>query len=260
MGDSVAVTTQAQAYELALVGGDLSKLTTDQRLAYYRKLCDSVGLNPYSQPFAYLELNKRLTLYAKKDAADQLRKVHGVNLKVTETRSMDGLYVVKVAAKDRHNREDEDLGAVSIVGLKGEALANAMLKATTKAKRRVTLSICGLGFLDETEAEEVEGARLVDGPYPTNGTPAAALPASVVEQPSKVEVLGSPDDWPAWVETAEEALSNCPTLTELRLAWTGMTSDINRLQTQRPDLFDRLVGFKDQRKADIEQTNLLDAG
>ncbi len=34
-------------------------------------------------------------------------------------------------------------------------LANAMMKAETKAKRRVTLSICGLGMLDETEMATV---------------------------------------------------------------------------------------------------------
>jgi hypothetical protein len=35
------------------------------------------------------------------------------------------------------------------------------MKAETKAKRRVTLSICGLGFLDESELESVRGARVV---------------------------------------------------------------------------------------------------
>ena len=32
--------------------------------------------------------------------------------------------------------------------LNGEDLANAMMKCETKAKRRVTLSICGPGMLD----------------------------------------------------------------------------------------------------------------
>ena len=52
---------------------------------------------------------------------------------------------------------------VPIEGLRGEALSNAMMKATTKAKRRVTLSLCGLGMLDETEVESIphcaRGAR-----------------------------------------------------------------------------------------------------
>ena len=46
-------------------------------------------------------------------------------------------------------------GAVPIAGLKGEEFANALMKAETKAKRRATLSICGLGVLDETEVETI---------------------------------------------------------------------------------------------------------
>ena len=57
------------------------------------------------------------------------------------------------------DREDVDFGAVSIKGLAGDALVNAKLKAITKAKRRVTLSICGLGFLDETEIDTIPTAQ-----------------------------------------------------------------------------------------------------
>ena len=45
--------------------------------------------------------------------------------------------------------------------MNGEALANAYMKAETKAKRRVTLSICGLGMLDETEVETIPDAKQV---------------------------------------------------------------------------------------------------
>jgi hypothetical protein len=48
---------------------------------------------------------------------------------------------------------------VTVGGLKGESKANAMMKAETKAKRRVTLSICGLGMLDETEVETIPSAQ-----------------------------------------------------------------------------------------------------
>jgi hypothetical protein len=43
-----------------------------------------------------------------------------------------------------------------------EDRANTILKAVTKAKRRVTLSICGLGFLDETEVEDIPAAAKRD--------------------------------------------------------------------------------------------------
>jgi hypothetical protein len=63
--------------------------------------------------------------------------------------------VVTANAQDAKGRVDESTGAVPVEGVKGESLANAMMKAETKAKRRVTLSICGLGLLDESEVGSV---------------------------------------------------------------------------------------------------------
>ena len=39
-----------------LLGGDLSKLNETQRLAFYNRVCESLGLNPLTQPFAYLKM------------------------------------------------------------------------------------------------------------------------------------------------------------------------------------------------------------
>src|SRR5690606_4394457 len=113
--------------------------------------------------FEYITLNGKLTLYAKRDATDQLRKIHGVSVEITGREMYgDSIYVVTARARDSQGRTDEAIGAVSIAGLKGEALANAIMKAETKAKRRVTLSICGLGWLDETEVSTVPDAEAVD--------------------------------------------------------------------------------------------------
>ena len=57
---------------------------------------------------------------------------------------------------------DSSIGAVPITGLRGEALANAQMKAETKAKRRVTLSITGLSLLDETEAVTIPETRFAE--------------------------------------------------------------------------------------------------
>jgi hypothetical protein len=141
--------------EKVLVNGDLSALSSAERMGYYRAVCNSVGLNPLTRPFEYLKLNGKLTLYARKDATDQLRSIHGVSIEIMESSEVNGCYVVRARATNTYGRTDEDLGVVPIANLQGEALANAMLKATTKAKRRVTLSICGLGFLDETEADSI---------------------------------------------------------------------------------------------------------
>lgn len=144
------------AIESVLARGDLSKLTEQQRTDYYIKLCQSLGLNPLTGPFEYLTLNNRLVLYAKRACADQLRKINGITIQIMSQDQNDGLLTVHVRAKDATGREDEDLGVVNFPDtLKGEARANAILKAVTKAKRRVTLSISGLGFLDETEVEDI---------------------------------------------------------------------------------------------------------
>jgi hypothetical protein len=58
---------------------------------------------------------------------------------------------------------------VALGTLKGDALANALMKCETKAKRRVTLSLAGLGWLDETELETIPGVRVGE----PNGDPEA---------------------------------------------------------------------------------------
>lgn len=151
----------AAMMEQVIVGGDLAQLKPHERLSYYRNVCESVGLNPLTKPFEYIKLNGKLTLYARRDAADQLRRIRGISLARPEIEYGDDLVIVTVVATDRDGRSDADVGAVALTGLRGEARANAIMKAITKAKRRVTLSIAGLGWLDETEAETVPGAQRV---------------------------------------------------------------------------------------------------
>jgi hypothetical protein len=147
--------------EKVLVEGNLAALKPEQRVSYYNATCQSLGLNPLTTPFDYLNLNGKLRLYAKKDATDQLRRHYGVSIHITAREVVHDVYVVTARAVLPSGREDESTGAVTVKGKSGEDLANAWMKAETKAKRRVTLSICGLGFLDESELESVRGARVV---------------------------------------------------------------------------------------------------
>ena len=152
--------SSSEIMESVLLKGDLSKLTPQERTTYYIKTCESLGLNPLTQPFAYITLNSKLQLYALRACADQLRKINSVSLEIVSRDVADEVLTIHVRAKLPDGRVDEDLGAVPFPStLKGEARANAELKAVTKAKRRATLSICGLGWLDETEVESIPGAR-----------------------------------------------------------------------------------------------------
>ncbi len=154
--------TEIGAIEKALIGGDLGGLKPEERVTHYMRVCDSLGLNPHTNPFGYLVLNGKTVLYAKREATEQLRKVNGVSITALDGRIVDDLYVVTASAKDKDGRVDSSTGAVPLKGLFGEAKANAIMKAETKAKRRVTLSICGLGMLDENETSSIPGARTVE--------------------------------------------------------------------------------------------------
>lgn len=163
--------------EQVLISGNLQSLTSEQRVSYYNAVCESVGLNPLTRPFEYLTLNGKLLLYARRDCTDQLRQIHGVSIAIAARELVEGVYVVTARATTGTGRADEAIGAVPIDGLKGEPRANAMMKAETKAKRRVTLSVCGLGMLDENEVDSVPGAqREAYSPPPKADVPCASGP------------------------------------------------------------------------------------
>lgn len=168
--------TRSAIIERVLLVGDLKLLSPDERSAYYLRVCESCGLNPLTKPFEYILLNGKLTLYATKNCTDQLRALHSVSVQIVGREVQGDLYVVTARASV-DGRQDEDVGAV-VLPRSGEARANAAMKAHTKAKRRVTLSICGLSLLDESEVEAVPGARRVQVDEAGEVQPAALAPAA----------------------------------------------------------------------------------
>src|SRR5882724_10594223 len=98
-------------------------------------------------------------------------RLHGISIYITNRERMGDLYIVTARAKDKTGREDESTGAVPLGTLKGDALANALMKCETKAKRRVTLSLAGLGWLDETELATIPGVRVGE----PNGDPTGEI-------------------------------------------------------------------------------------
>lgn len=163
----LATTTNGNGHDLGAIErvialGDLSKLDPAQRAKLYFEVCASLRLNPLTRPFEYLMLSGKLVLYARKDATDQLRHLHRISLEITSRETSGDLYVVTARARTPDGRTDEEIGAVSVKGLSGDALANAYMKCSTKAKRRVTLSVCGLGMLDELELETVRDLVVVE--------------------------------------------------------------------------------------------------
>src|ERR1017187_7457185 len=107
--------------ERVVANGDLALLDTEQRSAYYHAVCESLGLNPLTRPLEYIVLNGRLTLYAKRDATDQLRQKYRVSIEIIDRTTHKEIYLVRARATLPDGRTDESLGAVSLAGLAGEA-------------------------------------------------------------------------------------------------------------------------------------------
>lgn len=191
--------------DTALFRGDVSKLSDEERTVHMRNMCESIGVNPLTGPIGYITLpNGKMVPYVKKDGTDQLRKIHSVNIEIVNRTAQGDLLTVHARATDKTGRRDEDFGVVSIAGLRGEAAANAMLKAVTKAKRRVTLSICGLGWLDESEVEDIEGAKAVPFANLVAREPPTEAARTVQQEPVEVEPYelehneNSEDEWKRW--------------------------------------------------------------
>lgn len=201
--------------EAVLIKGDLTGLRSEERVAYYKLVCESVGLNPLTEPFAYLQLNGKLKLYARKEATDQLRRIHGVSVVEASDTLVKDVHVVTVKVQDRTGRTDIAKGAVHLGSLTGENLANAIMKAETKAKRRATLSLCGLGMLDEIEIDSIPGAQPVNPdeytppaparakPAPKASAPAVAAPEGPTPPPAPAPPAPAPIGDPEWVELVQ---------------------------------------------------------
>lgn len=178
-----------------IVNGDVSKLSGEQQAEYYTRTCESLGLNPLTKPFDYITLNGKRVLYAKKDATEQLRKINGVSVLNMDSKQIGDVWITQVSVSDRSGRVDMATGAVSIKGLAGDALANAVMKAETKAKRRATLSVCGLGVLDETELETIPEIKNITQNQPKSNAP--AIPENTgTEQPKPESTVSEKEEPP----------------------------------------------------------------
>lgn len=237
----------AGTVEDVLIRGNLADLRPEQRTEYYMRVCNSIGLNPLTRPFEYLTLNGKLTLYARRDCADQLRKINGISIEIVSQDRGGDLLTIHVRAKDKDGRMDEDLGVVSLPAtLKGEAAANAILKAVTKAKRRVTLSISGLGFLDETEVADIpQSAKQPVVAAPT------IINQPVEAAPSKPVAIAYDGDPIAWGSKYVAALQAAEQATDLAEWADANKATLDTIENDAPKVFKRIQAAAKTRLDDL---------
>jgi len=219
--------TQHEIVERVMLEGDLSNLSVPQRIEYYTKVCDSMKLNALTKPFDYLRLNGKLVLYANKNAAEQIRRNLKMSITLPEKKIENGVYIVTARA-EADGRCDESTGAVNVDGLKGDALANAIMKTETKAKRRATLSFAGLGMLDETEVESIPGAQKVTE---------KDITTEVKKNAQDIKITPKPDEPQDAIKEHVEALAGSDDIKNAQLVWEREKARLNAIPKDVADFF-----------------------
>lgn len=139
-----------------VINGDLSGLSEREQVEYYNRMCAHVGIDPVSRPFEYMTIDGKKVLYATKSATEQIRKRDNVSVVEMTKNFYKKVVEVQVKVENREGRTDIATGVVPIHERMTPAqIANALMKAETKAKRRATLSIAGLGMIDESELDTI---------------------------------------------------------------------------------------------------------
>ncbi len=174
-------TVSTEDLEAALTTGDVAKLPAATRIRYLIALCHSSGLSPLTRPFILLKTQSgEMQWYGTVQAAEALRARHRISVRVLSRERLDDLFAVTVAASLPDGRTEESVGIVEVSQLKGKALADAMMKAESKAKRRVTFALVGLGLplADEDAGHPVrldwQTGEVLDDPPPRRLPPARA--------------------------------------------------------------------------------------
>jgi hypothetical protein len=216
--------------EQSLIGGNLVNLSPEERVSLYMATCKSLRLNHLTNPFCYILVadwendTEKLILYAAKNCTDQLRQIHGVAVIPNSLRQWreDGMLKASVSVTTRNGRTDSDIGVIplkrwskkkrEVYELTGAALANAEMHVVTKAKRRATLSVCGLGgIVDESELDtmNVIGGVTKEGRIWRNQSEEAET-REAQEEASRQTIKEKLQAMGRWCEKHKGDTKNCP--------------------------------------------------
>jgi hypothetical protein len=175
--------------------------------------------------------------YASRQTTVELGKVNKISVHILEKDIKLGDYALfQARATDIDSgRQVDATGCCALVNqygpLKMDAQANKIMHAETKAKRRATLEICGLAFLDDTEVDDMENTvklelddkagDVVSTDATTkqeapkgNGKPAPA-PKSPAPPAAETAPPASPQDSPASTASSEEATTTAKAQTSV---------------------------------------------
>ncbi len=161
---------------------DLDQLTEAQKQTYAASAAEHFGLDPALNPFDFIWMiqesgYRKLCLYARRGTTDILRDKNKISIISLTQHDGPGYVSFTAVGEIPSGRREIAVGSHSIEGLRGEALAAAIMTAQTRALRRLTLQFVGVGILDVSEVNApVENEQ--KPVTPISLTPAPIVPIS----------------------------------------------------------------------------------
>ena len=145
-----------------LARGNIASLSEADRTRYILALCDALGLDPRFKPIDLIPgQGGALVPYLNRGATDALarrdkvQRITVVQPKVVAIGSVECVLCVSRATMPDGRYEERV--ATSLL----RDHANAFMKVETKAYRRATIAVLGIGMLDESELDGIRGADAI---------------------------------------------------------------------------------------------------
>lgn len=165
---------------------DLSKLSVEQTAQYLRDVSEFIGLDPDLNGLDTIWMDnetgpgKSLVVYARRGTAEILRNNRGIEVSSLTDKEIKGSLVFTATGKDKTGRQEIATGSKNISNVNGKQLDDAIMTASTRALRRLTMQFTSLGILDESEVK----ATVSDTSNPAAGASLAGSPVVFPPAPS----------------------------------------------------------------------------
>jgi hypothetical protein len=195
---------------------DLSRLSTEELEQYKRDVSAYIGLPGELNGLDTIWMDnesgpgRSLVLYARRGTAEVLRNNLGIEVTSLTDKMVNGSIVFTATGKNGKGRQEIATGSKYLGALIGKVLDDAVMTASTRALRRLTMQFTSLGLLDQSEVEAVvsdlsnpAAAATLAGSPMVIPAPVAAnnAPGKVVEAPAP---QSGQNDLPAHLKAIHE--------------------------------------------------------
>jgi hypothetical protein len=168
-----------------LATGNVNLTRADEQQACAEALVQQLGLRMSSMPIKFLKTrNGEIQPYLTASGAADIMISTGASVTDVQMTTVHGCAICRSTILTRDNRTGVATGAVALDGLRGEALANAFMKAETKSVRRNVLRTCrpdAVWLIQDEDIEGIEGAKRLPEVI---DQPAAAVPQTELPEPA----------------------------------------------------------------------------